>query len=134
MRKPVTIQADKLRNRGNRPPADEPWVWFTREFLESAAWRTAPINTRRVVDRLILEHMAHGGTMNGELICTYKDFEKWGIRHQSLIAAIQDALSRGLVNITQQGRASRGENRQPSKYALGWLPLRDGSAESMEIL
>lgn len=28
------------------------------DMLESDAWRTAPINTRRVIERLMLEHMA----------------------------------------------------------------------------
>jgi hypothetical protein len=128
MRKRHTIQADKLWHKRNRPPQDEPWCWFPRSLLESDAWRSAPINTRRVVDRLLLEHMAHAGTMNGQLICTYKDFEKAGIRHESLITAIQDAGARGLISITQKGRASTGEDRWPSKYALGWLPTHDGVA------
>ena len=117
----------KLREKRNRPP-DGPWIWLTRDFLESDAWRTAPINTRRVVERIMLEHMAHAGTMNGRLIVTYNDFEKFGIRRHALANAIADAKARGLIIVTQPGRRSAGTGRWPARYALGWLPGHDGSA------
>ncbi len=123
-----SCKVDKLREKRNRPPDGEPWVWLTRELLESDAWRTAPINTRRVVERVALEHMAHAGRMNGELIVTYTDFQKWGIRSPSISAAIQDAILRGLIDRTQKGRASHGLDRWPSKYAVGWYPRRDAAA------
>jgi hypothetical protein len=119
----------KLREKRNHPPPNAPWVWLSRDLLESDAWRTAPINTRRVVDRLMLEHMAHAGTMNGKLVCTYDDFEKWGVGQQGRVAqAIRDAVERGLVVVTEKGKASSGERRWPNKYALGWFPTHDGAA------
>jgi len=119
--------ATRLREKRNHPPPGQPWVWLSREILESEAWRTAPINTRRVVDRLMLEHMAHAGTMNGKLVCTYDDFQKWGIGRRYLSASIANASQRGLIALTEKGRASAGENRWPNKYALGWLPMYDGA-------
>ena len=119
---------DKLLRKRNTPPAGEPWIWLTREMLESDAWRTAPINTRRVVDRLLLEHMAHAGTENGNLACTYQDFEKYGVTRRLVSKSIADAVARGLTIITQKGRASSGEHRWPSRYALGWLPTCDAAA------
>lgn len=118
----------KLREERNRPPDGEPWVWLTRELLESDAWRTAPINTRRVVERVALEHMAHAGTMNGKLVCTYTDFAQYGVAKRYTPGAIADAGARGLVNKTQQGSAAPGIDRWPSQYALGWLPMHDGAA------
>jgi hypothetical protein len=123
-----TIMADKLRWKRNHPPAGEPWIWLTRELLESAAWSTAPINTRRVIERLMLEHMAHAGTENGRLIVTYSDFQKYGINSRDVAAAIADAAARGLIIVTQRGRASAGINRKPNRYALGWLPMWDGAS------
>jgi hypothetical protein len=117
----------RLREKRNHPPADQPWVWLSREMLESEAWRTAPINTRRVVERLMLEHMAHAGTMNGKLVCTYDDFDKWGVWRRRLRASIRDASDRGLIAVTEKGKASAGDNRWPNKYALGWLPMHDGA-------
>ena len=86
-RRKYTVQADKLRHKRNHPPPDQPCVWFTREMLESEAWSTAPINTRRLVERIILEHMAHAGTENGRLICTYRDFERHGIGKRHITGA-----------------------------------------------
>jgi hypothetical protein len=123
--KPLTV---RLREKRNHPPPGEPWVWLTREILESEAWRSLSRAARLVIDRVILEHMAHAGTENGNLIVTYHDFEKFGIRRGSLKAAISDAVAHGLIIVTEKGRASVGPDRWPSKYALGWLPLRDGSA------
>ena len=129
-RRKYTVQADKLRHKRNHPPPDQPWVWFTREMLESEAWSTAPINTRRLVERIILEHMAHAGTENGRLICTYRDFERHGIGKRHIAGAVEDAASRGLIVVTEKGKASSGINRWPSRYALGWLPLHNGAAAS----
>jgi hypothetical protein len=125
--KPLNV---KLRERRNRPPDGEPWVWLTRELLESDAWRTMPRATRLVVDRVMIEHMAHAGTQNGALIVTYADFIRSGSRRAGLPEAISDAAARGLITVTQKGRASSGPDRWPSKYALGWLPLLDGSSPS----
>ncbi len=118
----------RLREKRNHPPKGMPWVWFSRELVESEAWRAAPINTRRVVDRIALEHMAHAGTMNGNLVVTFNDFEKWGVWRQKISEAIKDAAARGLIVVTQKGKASAGTNRWPSRYALGWLPMHDGAA------
>lgn len=62
--KPLSI---KLREKRNRPPQDEPWIWVSRELLESDAWTTAPIWTIRFVHRVMTEHMNHAGTENGYL-------------------------------------------------------------------
>jgi hypothetical protein len=117
----------KLREKRNRPPDGEPWVWLTRELLESDAWRSMSRAARLVVDRVMVEHMAHAGTENGNLVVTYADFVKFGVRRESLPGAIADAAARGLITVTEKGRASTGPDRWPSRYALGWLPLFDGA-------
>ena len=48
----------------------------------------------------------------------------------SVAGAIADAGRRGLVIVTEKGKASTGPDRWPSKYALGWLPQYDGGAAS----
>jgi hypothetical protein len=123
-----SIAAIKLREKRNHPPEGEPWVWLTREMIESDAWRTASIQVRQVVDRVMLEHMAHAGTENGNLAVTWSDFEKAGVRYKTIKLAIEDACARGLITLTVKGRASVGQDRWPARYALGWLPLCNGSA------
>jgi hypothetical protein len=119
-----------LREKRNRPPDGEPCIWITRELIESDAWRSMSRPARLVLDRIMIEHMAHAGTMNGELIVTYTDFIKHGSRRESLPAGIAEASGRGLIIVTEKGKASTGPDRWPSKYALGWLPLKDGAAAS----
>jgi hypothetical protein len=126
----MSIKAHRLREARSRPPAGEPWIWFTRELLESDAWRLLPCAAKTVVFRVAIEHMHHAGTENGALKVTYADFERYGIRRKSLKDAIEQAVAHGFVTITQPGRRSSGPNRWPAHYALTWLSLKDGSAPS----
>ena len=103
-------------------------MWVTREMLESEAWRTAPLHTRRLVDRLIIEHMNHGGHENGNLICTYDDFVNSGVRRNTIKQAQDDAARRGLIYLVARGKPSSGPGRRPSIFGLGWLPGKAGDA------
>jgi hypothetical protein len=123
----MSRKVENLRIKRNRPPEGEAFIWMTQELLQSDAWRTAPITTRRFVDRVLLEHIAHAGTKNGELIVTYRDLAEWGITQYHRRRAIDDAIARGLIDRTERGRASSGRGK-PSKYAIGWVGRSDGSA------
>lgn len=112
----------------NHPPAGQAWVWFTREMLESPAWIAMPLSARRVVERIMVEHMAHAATANGELVVTYDDFQKCGLRRQSIYPSIRAAVALGWISITCQGRRSCGARKTPSRYYLAWLPACDGAA------
>jgi hypothetical protein len=118
----------RLREKRNQPPKGEPWIWVTRELLESDAWRTAPLRTRLFIERLMLEDMAHAGTENGQLICTWDDCEVWGIARACIKATQADAINRGLVYRSKQGTASKGPGRRPHRFGLGWRAAHDGSA------
>jgi hypothetical protein len=80
----MPIAGAKLRERRNRPPPDGPWVWLTREMIESEAWGPLSLAARRVIDRIMIEHMAHSRTENGNLVVTYRDLKKFGLRRSSL--------------------------------------------------
>jgi hypothetical protein len=127
MTKGEFYQSQQTQGARNRPPPAEPWIWLTRELLESDAWRMMPRATRLVVDRIMIEHMAHAGTENGNLVVTYNDFVRFGVHREVLPRAISEASGRGLISVTEKGRASTGSDRWPSRYALGWLPLFDGA-------
>lgn len=124
----MSIAGKKLRQRRNSPPPDMPWVWLTRDLLESEAWCTLSLAARRLIERIIIEHMNHAGTENGNLVVTYTDFTKFGLRRSSIATAIAEAVGRGLIAVTQQGRPSTGPDRWPTRYAVGWLPMKDGTA------
>jgi hypothetical protein len=91
------------------------------ELRTSPAWRHLPDNARRVLDRLEVEHMQHGGADNGYLPCTYSDFAKAGLRRQSVALAIRQCNALGFLETTRQGRRSGQEYRTPSLYRLTYL-------------
>lgn len=112
---------------GNGPPKGQSWTWLTQQMLESPAWRAMPLASRRVVDRIIIEQIAHAGRKNGELTVTYNDFAAYGIRRSTIIEAIAIAEALGFIDVTLRGRRSYGIAHLPSQYAVTWLPRCDGT-------
>jgi hypothetical protein len=110
----------KLRTRRNK--LQEVFVPHFRSMLESPAWGALSITARRILDRLELEHLAHGGKENGKLVCTYDDFVKYGARRHSIKLAILQLRQLGFIEVTQWGRQAVGDGRVPSKYRLTYVP------------
>src|SRR3954447_23862008 len=94
------------------------FVAHRREMRESAAWRNLPDNARRILDRLEVEHMRHGGAENGALPCTYSDFVAAGVRRASVSLAIRQCVALGFLVVTHRGGRSNAEYRNPSRYRL----------------
>jgi len=101
------------------------FVAHSRELRESAAWRALPDNARRILDRLELEHLRHGGAENGALPCTYSDFVAAGVRRASVSLAIRQCAALGFLEVTHRGGRSNAEYRNPSRYRTD-LPERSG--------
>ena len=120
------VPASSRVRKANRPPEDQPWVWITREMMESPAWRAMSENARRLLDRVMLEHMAHAGTENGNLPVTYDDLGRWGIRRNSVAPVIAEAVALGWL-LHQRGQASHVAGKgHPQRFGLAWLPTSDG--------
>jgi hypothetical protein len=113
----------------NGPPEDQAWVWFTREMMESPAWRAMTGPARQVLDRVVIEHMGHGGTENGQLPVTHKDFEVFGVRKRSVKQGIAIAVALGWLDVTRQGYAF-GTLKVASEYGLTFLPRTSGASAS----
>ena len=116
--------------KAHRPPKDEPWVWLTRELLNSPAWRTKSINTIRLIDFLCVEHMNHAGTANGNLMATYDQLVVYGLTRCQIRMAVEEAEFLGLIRFKRGGRWA-GTN-QPSTYRLTFLPDREGNPPTNE--
>jgi hypothetical protein len=111
----------------NRPPEGSSWCWLTAEMLDSPAWRALAGNAMKVVMRIALEHLKHGGVENGKLPVTYQDFVKCGVRRNSVRQAILIAIYLGWIDKTSTGEVPwHGDIRKPSTFALTWLPRHDG--------
>jgi hypothetical protein len=78
------------------------------------------INERRIIDRLLIEHMRHAGTMNGQLRVSHRQFIKWGVTKNAVAPAVHGLETRGLVTITPA--KSDGNIRGFYTYRLTFLP------------
>jgi hypothetical protein len=103
----------------HRPPG--PFVWLTVEMMSSPAFRALSITSRRVLDRLCCEHLAHGGCANGFLRCTYLDFIAFRCSRELIPAALRELEQFGWVRYRRGGRW--GETKEPSQYTLTWVPV-----------
>jgi hypothetical protein len=111
-------------------PDGQPFVWQTREMLESPAMRVMSLTAHRLVQRIMIEHMAHSGRENGNLICTYNDFETYGVRRNSIAVAITEADALGWIKVVKRGHFAVSEFREPSLYRIEWLPDKDARPAS----
>jgi hypothetical protein len=117
----------------NQPPKGEPWVWFTRAMIQSAAYRAMSGGAHQILGRIMDEHMAHGGGKNGELPVTYDDFTRYGIRRNSVLSFLTEAMALGFVARTREGVKAYGPFQgSPALYRLTWLPTCDGAAATNE--
>jgi hypothetical protein len=85
------------------PPAEQPWCWYSAEMMRSEAWRDMSINARRMLDRLEIEHMSHGGYENGNLVVTYDQFVAGGIRREAIYKTIAELERLGWIEVTRGG-------------------------------
>lgn len=108
----------------NRPPEDEPWIWMTHPLMESPAWRSLSPNGRRVMDRVLIEHMNHGGSENGNLIVTHSDFADYGVTRRLITEAINEVEFLGLAK-TKRGGRWHGTNHA-TKFRITWMCNRAG--------
>jgi hypothetical protein len=104
-----------------KPPKGEPWVWLTRELLTSDAWQSLTLNGRRFVDFLMIEHMNHAGTENGNLRATRRQLDHFGITTHRISEVIAEAETAGLVD------CQRGGMRVATTYRLTFYALPDGT-------
>lgn len=125
---PKRGRAEQRRmDRMNRPPAGQPFMWFTLEMMESAAWWGMSDAAWRLMCRVGIEHCNHGGTQNGDLPVTYDDFERYGVRRKSVRRAVQELVALGWIDVVSPGRAGQGVGRCAARYAMTWLPTVDGA-------
>lgn len=119
-------------SRRSRPSIQEPFVMLAQSLLASPAWREVSSDARLVLDRLMLEHMAHGGHTADKLKCTYANFCEHGIRGRSIAPAIRECEAVGLLITTEKGRHSISTLRRPSTYRLTFLKGRWSDGRQMD--
>ena len=90
-------------------------------LIESAAMAELTLAAHRVLLRLEIELLRHGGKNNGKLIVTYNDFVAFGMDRSTIAPAIRLLVHVGLVQITDRGWRAADHGR-PANYRLTYLP------------
>src|SRR5262249_33091400 len=116
-------KTDFRPNRVREIPSGEPFVMHSRELIASEAWRTRPIHVVRLMDRLEIEHLAHGGTENGNLLLTYDQMVEAGIGRQYCNDAIKEAERRGLVEAKRASYCGAARTA-PTRFGITYLKAR----------
>jgi hypothetical protein len=120
------FQTKRIKEKLNAPPPG-PWIALGREMLRSGAMRSLSIHARRCLDRIMVEHMDHGGQENGRLKVTWGDFARFGVERHEIGPALKELVAVGLIEIESLGRAivwgkSKGT---PAQYRLSHLPVSE---------
>ncbi|MGA2636603.1 hypothetical protein [Methylocella sp.] len=120
-------QRHSRRDRiANRPPEGEAWAWWTVQMMDSAAYRALSLAGRKVIDRIVLEHMEQGGKENGRLKVTARDFKQAGVHWREVPGAVAEVEALGWAKRTIFGRRVCGEDRGASaQFRLTWLPVHE---------
>lgn len=101
------------------------------EMLLHPTWQLAPIPLRRMLERLEVEHLRHGGFRNGELFVSFNQFVAASISRRK-ITAIQDlGEALGLMRVVRSEDAS-GDLRAPNAYRLTYLPAKGAQTPTDE--
>ncbi|MEL7030177.1 MAG: hypothetical protein AAGL49_13455 [Pseudomonadota bacterium] len=106
------------------------FAWLPLALLKSHAWSTQSINTRKLIDFLQIEHHAHGGVANGELLAPYRQLEEYGLTHDAIRPAIEEAVYLGLLRFRQGGRYAGSHH--PNLYRLTWLGGWDAKGQLLD--
>lgn len=88
------------------------------------AWRGKSHGLARLLEFLEIEHLGNGGVENGELLAPYNDLVDFGIRRNSIAAAVREGERRKLIVAYRQGRDLGTGKNLTTTYRLTYLPTR----------
>lgn len=109
------------------------WVAHRLELLISPPWQLAPRPLRRMLERLEIEHLRHGGQNNGELFVSYGQFVKAGISRRMIKPVQRLGVDLGLIEVTQDAQLGEGSDiRPPNAYRLTYVPAKGKKAPTDE--
>jgi hypothetical protein len=101
---------------------------MTNVMIGSTTFGALGIHARRILDFLMIEHIAHAGRENGRLAATYRQLERFGLTKADIRKGFAELELAGFVRLTEQGMRQAGGGA-PSRYALTWLPTFVGTPD-----
>ena len=123
----MNIRRGGIAGRKRRTKIEGQFIAYTREMIESPAWRVLSFQGRKILNRLEIEHCAHGGAENGRLPCRYHDFEKYGCRRKSISRGLVEIEALGFAKTMTFGTRAYGDiPGKASTFRLTYLPTPEG--------
>jgi hypothetical protein len=87
--------------RVSRHECEQPFAQLPLSLLGGVVLNALSITARRVLDRLIAEHLKHGGRDNGRLHVSYRQLAQWTRANDGNIPpALAELVDLGLLVIT----------------------------------
>lgn len=110
----------------------EAFVMHRLSLLLSDAWQKRPVPLIRLLEQLEIEHLRHGGQENGKLYVSYSQLQLSGISRRTIRPAIDCGMALGLLKAESDPDFQGGDLRQPNRYALTYLPVRNAKLPTDE--
>ncbi|GLQ78080.1 hypothetical protein GCM10007881_15960 [Mesorhizobium huakuii] len=101
------------------------------ELLVSPPWQLAPVPLRRMLERLEIEHLRHGGQNNGQLYVSFGQFEAASISRRKIVSTQALGAELGLME-TIRSSEPVGDLRAPNAYRLTYVEAKGGVAPTDE--
>lgn len=119
---------DNSRTAGRTGEKKKKWLecFIPRrlEMLRSPAWQAVPRPLSRIIERLEIEHLCHGGFNNGELYVSYRQFVEYGVSKKSIRPLLTLGAALGLLEVIQGEGVLRGDIRPENAYRLTYVPAK----------
>jgi len=113
--------------------APAPYFQFPLELIGSVALAALSLGARRVLDRLIIEHLGNAGKHNGKLAVSYVQLAAHaGVQKKEIAAALAELVDLGLIVIAHGRRPKGVAKTRPNFYRLTFLPDHEGVWPSEE--
>jgi hypothetical protein len=111
-----------------------PFIMLSREVLEGLLSRPPSRRGFQMLIRLALEHLAHAGTENGNLVVTQRQFAKEGRISSDFIAPTKEELIElGWLVVEHDGQYAGGAKRDPCRYRLTCFKFKSAAATGAPV-
>ncbi|MCZ7488518.1 hypothetical protein [Rhizobium rhizogenes] len=102
----------------------ESFVPYRLEMLLSPAWQSCPRPLHKVIERLCIEHLRHGGQNNGHLHVAYTQFKDYGISKKSILSTLELGEKLGFLEVIRGEGVVSGDIRPANTYRLTFVPAK----------
>jgi len=127
------VRRRRNNEKHSRYEAPAPYFQFPLELIGSVVLAALSLGARRVLDRLIVEHLKNAGKENGRFTVSYTQLGAHaGVHQKDVAGALAELVDLGLL-VIQHGERPKGAARsRPNCYRLTFLPDYEGVWPSKE--